>query len=663
VNEELLGLIRRDRFAAHTVLFRHRHEYPFATFHRDLVEDFWAPEWAVIDLGFRECGKTTLVEEGITIAALEGGFRNCLIIGAKEELAAELLTNIKSELENNELIGEIWGPVRGDTWTNTKITFRDGRCIQARGVGQTMRGTQHRNMRPDLVVVNDFEDDEEVLTPEGRRKTMRWFLKILLPACDRARRRVRIYDTVRDADSVPMMLIKQQRWKHRFVPICYTDEAGEERSSWPGHPTLTEKWIATERRMYASMGAMDIFEREYMCSATSQADRVFTAEMVKPQAVEHTFQGKWAMIDPARSVRRSAAFTGWAVWSWEKHRLIVWEAGAKHMLPDEIVDLAFRLNREHAPVEIGVEEDGLNEWLLQPIRMRVAREGAVPYKAFRAPRSKLDFIRGLQPFFSSGMVALAGEMPELRDQLLSFPTGRIDALNALAYALLLRPGRLVYEGFNPNVHIRPLEAGVGGSPLYLAANALRSMVVAVLVQVVSGRIECLADWVVEGDPGEATESVVRSASMFAGRGLTAIAGPRHFDQWQNVGLIQSFREMGVRVQPGAAPDAGRAVLRRGFESTRGGEPEFIASPDAVWTLRALAGGYATPFRDGRLADGPEDNRYRVLMEGLESLAGLFQWGMDEEKDRNYAFDQITGRRYLSILPQERLPNAPEKRYG
>jgi hypothetical protein len=661
VNEEILGLIRRDRFAAHTVLFRHRHEYPFAAFHRDLVEDFWDPEWAVIDLGFRECGKTTLVEEGITIAALEGGFRNCLIIGAKEELAAELLTNIKSELENNELIGEIWGPVRGDTWTNTKITFRDGRCIQARGVGQTMRGTQHRNMRPDLVVVNDFEDDEEVLTPEGRRKTMRWFLKILLPACDRARRRVRIYDTVRDADSVPMMLIKQQRWKHRFVPICYMDDAGEERSSWPGHPTLTEGWIAAERRMYASMGAMDIFEREYMCSASSQADRTFTSEMIRIEPQVRTFQAVYAMIDPARSTGKKSAFTGWAVWSWVRSHLHVWEAGEKHLQPDEIIDLAFRLNREWSPVEVGIERAGLEQWLEQPIRDRQVREGAIPYRLVPAVE-QMGLIKGLQPYFTgAGGVTFQQEFPGLAEQMMSFPTGRRDTLNALAYAPMSRPGRLVYEGFNPNVHIRPVEAG--GSSLYLATNALRSMVAAVLVQVVGGRIECLADWIVEGDPGEAAETLIRSASMYAGRGLTAIAGPRHFDQWQNVGLVQAFRELGVRVQPGSGTDAGRAVLRRTFDSTRGGEPEFLASPDAVWTLRALAGGYATPFRDGRLAGEPENNRYRVLMEGLESMAGLFQWGVEEEQDRNYAVDQVTGRRYLSILPQDRHPPAPEKRYG
>lgn len=653
----LLAEMWNNLWWAHEKLFPHRHEYPFAPFHQQIVDDFWSPAWNGITLGFRESGKTTLVEEGIVIAALYRQFRNCLIIGAKEELAAELLTNVKSEIENNELVRDLWGDQHGATWTTTKVTFANGnRCIQARGVGQTMRGTQHLNQRPDLVVINDFESDDDVVTPEGRRKALRWFLKVLLPACDRTRRKIRIYDTVRDPDSVPMQLIKRQHWPHRLIPISYIDEAGDMQSSWPGHPTLTPEWIEKEREVYQQLGELDIFNREYMMDTAAQADRTFSAEHIRVERIEHTFQGKYAMIDPARSVRRGSAHTGWAVWSWERHRLIVWEAGAKHLLPDEVVELLFRLNRDHAPVEIGVEEDGLNEWLLQPIRQRAAGQ-SIPYRAVRAPRGKLDFIRGLQPFFAAGEVTLAGEMPELRDQLLGFPTGRIDAPNALAYALLLKPGRLIYENWNPNAHIRPRNDPVGS--LYLAANATRELVAGIAVTVADGRIRVLGDWIVEGDPGEAAERLVRQASMFAGGGLTVIVGPQHFDQWTNVGLVQALRNIGILCRPGGSGDGGRAVLQRSLERNRGGEPEFCVAPEAAWTLRALGGGYARPFRDGRVADQAEDNRYKVLMTGLENLAGLWQWGVEEERERNYAYDEA-GRPYLSVLPASRQRNRPDE---
>jgi hypothetical protein len=49
---------------------------------------------------------------------------------------------------------------------------------------------------------------------------------------------------------------------------------------------------------------------------------------------------------------------------------------------------------------MGVEEDGLNEFLMQPIRQEQVRRGMMlPVEGVRAPIGKIDFIRALQPFF------------------------------------------------------------------------------------------------------------------------------------------------------------------------------------------------------------------------------------------------------------------------
>ena len=608
----------------------------------------------MVDLGFRECGKTTLVEEAIAIAACEGAFRNCLIVGAKESLAVELLANVKVELENNDALLGLYGDQRGDTWTQTKIVLKSGYCIQAVGRDQSLRGTKHRDWRPDLVVINDFEDDEELLTPEGRRRTLRWVLRVLLPACDRRRRKIRIYDTVRDAESVPMQLINLRKWRHRLIPISYLDADGEERSSWPGHPTLTPQWIAAERATYAALGEIDIWHREMMCDATAAAAAgAFTGEMIRVEPHIRAWQAVYAMIDPARSTRRGSATTGWAVWSWVANRLIVWEAGAKRLLPDEIVDLAFRIARDYAPVEIGIEEDGLNEWLSQPIRQRMVRDGLViPYRPMKAPRDKISFIGGLQPFFKAGEAVLAQTCPELRTQLLSFPRPPIDAPNALAYALLIRPGRLIYEAWNPNAGIAIFEPQ-WNRLLYLAANATSACVTAAMVQLVEDRVVVLSDWVGEGAPDMALGNIIRAASMMAGGSkLTLVAAPTHFLDYQNVGLLQAARSLGLECRQGGALDRGRAMIRREIGRMTAAGQAFAAAPAARWTLNALAGGYSLPLRDGHLAGAAQDNRYRVMMEGIESLAGLFAFGIeDDDEDGNFAYD-AAGRRYRSALPEK-----------
>jgi len=96
-------------------------------------------------------------------------------------------------------------------------------------------------------------------------------------------------------------------------------------------------------------------------------------------------------------------------------------------------------------VVIGVERDGLEEWVLQPLRHEQLRRGIiVPIQGYKAPRGKLAFIAALQPFLNAGEITFAKDMAALK-QFLSFPTGKIDFVNALAFALLMRPGQPIYE--------------------------------------------------------------------------------------------------------------------------------------------------------------------------------------------------------------------------
>jgi hypothetical protein len=156
--------------------------------------------------------------------------------------------------------------------------------------------------------------------------------------------------------------------------------------------------------------------------------------------------------------------------------------------------------------------------------------------------------------------------------------------------------------------------------------------------------------VCEGDPGEAAEHILREASIRSAGRLTAFAGPRHFDQWQNVGLVQALRASGCDCRPGGSVEAGREFIRAELGRSVAGEPSFGVTPDATWTLRAFAGGYARSVRDGGMAAEAEDNRYRTLMEGLESFCGLFAWQNESDQSRNWAFDKH-GRRYLSAMSQ------------
>jgi hypothetical protein len=66
-------------------------------------------------------------------------------------------------------------------------------------------------------------------------------------------------------------------------------------------------------------------------------------------------------------------------------------------------------------------------------------------KKYTEGRGKIDFIRSLQPFFQAREVTFCKALPELESQFRSFPKGAIDGPNALAYALKMRPGLVIYD--------------------------------------------------------------------------------------------------------------------------------------------------------------------------------------------------------------------------
>ena len=56
--------------------------------------------------------------------------------------------------------------------------------VEAIGSGKKIRGRKHRNWRPDLLILDDIENDENVRTPEQRAKLDSWFKKAVSKAGD-----------------------------------------------------------------------------------------------------------------------------------------------------------------------------------------------------------------------------------------------------------------------------------------------------------------------------------------------------------------------------------------------------------------------------------------------------------------------------------------------
>jgi hypothetical protein len=655
VNEkdELILKLGRNRRLAHQTLFRHRHPDPTPEFHFELIDIWHSRIPKILTMAFREAAKSTIAEEAIILGADYKLFHNAVIVGNTEKRATERLRAIKYELDTNELNESLFGPLGASTatvWNDAEVILANGVRIFAVGRGQSLRGTKHLHYRPDFCFCDDIEEVEkgQVYSDEDAEETIRWFMKVLVPALDKDAR-IRVNATPLSNESLPIRLSKDKDWVTKIYPIEYKNPAGERQPTWQARYPLP--WIDAKKNSFERLGLHHDYMQEYMCQTEDASRRIFTADMFTVRPMVRTWQPTFAMYDPARTVKATSATTGWAIWSWIGNRLVVWDGGGDFWKPDELISHLFSVDEEYSPVMIGVEEDGLHEFVMQPLRHEQTRRGyLIPVVPQKAPKGKLSFIEGLQPFFVAKEITFAKELSILRAQFLGFPTGRIDGPNALAYALRMRPGQIIYDGFSHANVVESLPVR-RREPVWLCVNATASLTTGVLCQVVDGALHVLGDWVREGDPGASLAGIVVAANLQVPQGVRLVCGPDHFREFDSVGLRGACAKIPVGVQGGTAPNVGRDELRALFQKSIRGEPAVRCSAGARWTLNALAAGYAREVsKRGILNEEAREGVYKVLMEGLESFVGLFAGGINAGTEKlNWQVTE-TGQKYLSALP-------------
>lgn len=649
---EIVARLYNDRELAHHYIFAHRRPETSPEFHKRMIRDWHNPAIPyVLDLVFRGGAKSTIAEEAITLLCCFRDFKNGLVIGENSDRAVERLRAIKHEIESNDKLREVFGDLRGPTWAEDEVILSNGVRLLALGKGQALRGIKHHDARPDMVFCDDLETREEAEDPKRRQKLIKWFFTVLVPACD-TRHRIRMAATPLDPESLAVSLTRDPMWVVHHFPIRRVDERGVLVSAWPSRYSL--EWIEKKEESMRRHGLQREFSMEYMCQAVAPETQAFTKDMFRVRPQVRTWQSVYCMFDPARTVKESSALTGYAAWSWIGPKLVVWDSWARRLMPDEIVKAIFNagLSEELQPTLVGVEEDGLNEFLMQPIRTEMVRRGVtIPVKAMKAPRNKTGFIRALQPYFKAREVEFVKRLPALEEELEGFPTGKIDAPNALAYATLLRPGAPIYEDFSAR-HVTENPVVNQQAPLYLALNAAHNMVSGVLVQYNRGQITVFWDAILEGDVATVTSDLIDMAFLALGRKMRLIGGPLHFDQYNNVGLKQAITRIPGTLDRGGQASEGRAVLRKHLKEEVRGFPALQVAPAARWTLNGFSSGYARQVnKKGIMAGAAEEGFYRVLMEGLESWAVILEASAMLETDdaeANFRYTNL-GQRYMSAL--------------
>lgn len=185
-----------------------------------------------------EAKSTYVTQLGVLWCIVTGRKHMVAILMNTEEQATEMLAAIKAELDTNPRLGmDFEGAAgQGRVWQATTIVTVNNIKVRIGGTGKKIRGMRHGPYRPDLVVLDDLENDEEVRSKEQRDKTTNWALRAVTNLGPPGGGMDVFYvGTSLHYDAAINRVARKPGWRsHIFRAI----------SSWPDNMRLWEAWEA-----------------------------------------------------------------------------------------------------------------------------------------------------------------------------------------------------------------------------------------------------------------------------------------------------------------------------------------------------------------------------------------------------------------------------------
>ncbi|MDR1023600.1 MAG: hypothetical protein LBL94_10080 [Prevotellaceae bacterium] len=151
---------------------------PFAPFHKKFFKRVVGnPEWYEVLSWSRELSKTTCTMFVVIYLALTGRKKNVLLISSSYDNAQRLLEPYRANLDANQRIALYYGEQKNiGSWEAGEFRTRGGATFRACGALQSPRGTKTiDDVRPDCILMDDFDTDEEVRNPATIAHKWDWF--------------------------------------------------------------------------------------------------------------------------------------------------------------------------------------------------------------------------------------------------------------------------------------------------------------------------------------------------------------------------------------------------------------------------------------------------------------------------------------------------------
>jgi len=450
---------------------------PFSGLHDKIFELIDAGHSKIAIAAPRGIGKTSIARTVANRAIL---FRlsNFIVYLSNSATSAEMQTeNMKRDLLSGKEVRQLFGSIKDniktagimdESFSKMSWVAFGSTLVLPRGAGQQVRGLNWSNYRPELVIIDDLEDKDEIRNEANRIKLRDWFDSDLLKTEGRYGKKCQfIYiDTIKHEDSILADLLESPEWASIQLSICDDN-----------YNTLDENYMTTEEILaeveeHRRKGTLDTFYMERMNIPISKEDAVFKADSFRyfddrgdklfvegdadsegKDKLTSTYQLLHiTIVDPARTVKLQSADSAVLTVAIDRmtRRIFVREIVSKKFYPDEMYDEMFRQVKVFGSFILGYDAVGLSNFITQPIENECRLRSVFPLLIeLPARRSKEERVATLAPLYRLGYIYHnKANCGKLEGQLLGFPRSKLwDVMDGLAYITYIMDKHAVY--FDP----------------------------------------------------------------------------------------------------------------------------------------------------------------------------------------------------------------------
>lgn len=409
---------------------------------------------------------TCLTFSFVLAAALFRKHQFIIICSGTTSTSVLFLQDVKNEIIDNKELQQLFGipcdadgrvVFSKDTEDDLIIEFEDGhKCrIMAKGAEQKLRGLKWGSKRPDLIIGDDLEDDEQVLNKDRREKFRKWFMGALIPARS-MHGKVIIVGTILHLDSLLERLMPAENssntiydglkmYSRRKIGMWYSvkykaHDDNFKQILWKER--YDKAWFEEKYNEYNRQGMPEIYAQEFLNKPLDESNLFFKRTDFQPMSEDDRKKDLNYYIagDFAISEKDRADYTVMVVGGMDSNGYLhIKNVIRERMDGLSIVETMLALQKLYEPICFGIEDMQITK-SIGPFLNRAMVESntfinIIPLKPHKT--DKITRARSIQARMRAGAVKFdksAEWYSTLEAEMMRFPRDRHDdQVDAIAY--------------------------------------------------------------------------------------------------------------------------------------------------------------------------------------------------------------------------------------